>query len=168
MIRLTSEQVSRDLQGVVIDLVKGVSAGLDKQTKAGRISADPGFSRITWDLPVIIWHLLGYWGNQFKNTEFKVLAEELEDLIKVARDQQSSTDDTRSTYQIMRPTKNPAFSRLFGQNIEVLFLIGQDGYTAEMNDDQNNQVMEKLAVQLSEVLPAVIESVQVTGLIEIE
>ena len=168
IIRLTSEQVLRDLLGVIIDLVKAASAGLDKQTKAGRISADPGFSRMTWDLPVIIWHLLNHWGNQFKNTEFKVLAEELEDLIKVARDQQPLTDKSPLRQPDNEADQIPAFSRLFGQNIEVLFLIGQDGYTAEMNDDQNNQVMEKLTVQLSEVLPAVIESVQATGLIEIE
>ena len=168
MIRLTSEQVSRDLLGVVIGLAKQAVAGFDKHTEADGISVAPGFSRIEWALPVIIVHLLNHWGNQFKNTEFKVLADELTDLIGVARDQQPSTDKSPLRQPDNEADQIPAFSRLFGQNIEVLVLIGQDSHVAKMNDDQINQVAENITVQLLEVLPAVIESMQTTGLIEIE
>ena len=121
IIRLTIEQVLRDLLGVIIDLVKGASAGVDKHTKAGGISAAPGFSRITWDLPVITVHLLNHWGNQFKNTELKTLADELTDLIKVARDQQSSTDERPLRQPDNEADQIPAFSRLFGQISKYCF-----------------------------------------------
>ena len=168
MIRRTREQVFHDLLGVVIDLAKQATSGFDKHTEADGISVAPGFSRIEWDLPVIIVHLLNHWGNQFKNTELKTLANELTNLIKAARDQQLSTGENPLRQPNNETDQNPAFSPLFGRNIEVLVLIGQDGHVAKMNDNQSDQVAEELAGRLLVVLPEVIESMQATGLIEIE